>query len=192
MLFRSAALNGAAGVRRVRSVTAVGAAIVWVEFDWGEDIYRARQVVAERVQGVTLPEQVDAPALGPINKMFGYADPTEFIMVAGATGGGKSSYLRYEALEAARRAQPQLIVLDVMLLRQSDGAVLWRGSQLRAIEEYSVSPETVVPSSSRFQRGTLDFGHLEQLTDIQLADLLTKPLLPDRHTTLTNALLFSA
>ncbi len=62
------------------------------------------------------------------------------------------------------------LTLDVVLLRQSDGAVLWRGLQLQAIEEYSVSPETVVPSSSQFQRGTLDFDDLEQLTDIQLAE----------------------
>ena len=42
------ALNGSVGVRRVRSATAVGVAVVWVEFDWGRDITRARQTVESR------------------------------------------------------------------------------------------------------------------------------------------------
>jgi len=65
------ALNGGPGVRRLRSVSAAGISVIWVEFDWGEEIYRARQVVAERVQGVSLPEQVEAPALGPISSIMG-------------------------------------------------------------------------------------------------------------------------
>ncbi len=61
-----AAMNGASGVRRVRSATAVGVAVIWVEFDWDQDIHRARQVVAEKLSLVatSLPPGV-APVLAP-------------------------------------------------------------------------------------------------------------------------------
>src|ERR687897_2446687 len=62
-------INGASGVRRVRSATAVGVGVIWVEFDWGTDIYIARQLVAEKLALVagTLPPQIERPVLAPIS-----------------------------------------------------------------------------------------------------------------------------
>jgi CzcA family heavy metal efflux pump len=67
------ALNGAAGVRRVRSATAVGVAVVWVEFDWGQDINRARQTVTEKLTLVSgsLPPDVEPPFLAPVSSIMG-------------------------------------------------------------------------------------------------------------------------
>jgi CzcA family heavy metal efflux pump len=65
------AVNGASGVRRVRSVSAAGISVVWVEFAWSEDVYRARQVVAERIAGVELAAGVSAPRLGPVSSIMG-------------------------------------------------------------------------------------------------------------------------
>lgn len=65
------AVNGSPGVRRLRSVSADGISVVWVEFLWGTDIYQARQVVTERLQRVDLPSQADAPELGPVSSIMG-------------------------------------------------------------------------------------------------------------------------
>ena len=67
------AINGASGVRRVRSATAVGIAVVWVEFDWGTDIFMARQLVSEKLSLVSgvLPPQIERPVLAPVSSIMG-------------------------------------------------------------------------------------------------------------------------
>jgi len=88
------AVNGSTGVRRVRSATSQGISIVWVEFDWGTDIFQARQIVTEKLQFVSsqLPEGVPPPTLAPISSIMGE------IMLIGVTGDERVSQMEIRSV----------------------------------------------------------------------------------------------
>jgi CzcA family heavy metal efflux pump len=156
-------LNGAPGIRRLRSVSAAGITVIWVEFEWGEEIYRARQIVAERLQTVELPAGVERPQLGPISSIMGEitfialtsetASAMELRRVAETTvrrsllaipgisqvvpiGGDVRQYL--VELDPAALIQARLSVAEIVGALESTSAVSAAGFHVDRSEEYLV------------------------------------------------------
>lgn len=97
------AVNGATGVRRVRSSSTTGFSVVNVEFDWSTDIYIARQTVAERLALVELPDGVNDPTMGPQSSILGE------MMIIGLTA-DTTSMLDLRTI-ADRTIAPQLLAM---------------------------------------------------------------------------------
>lgn len=99
-------VNGAEGVRRVRSQSTPGFSVVWVEFDWDTDVWKARQIVSERLSALSgqMPPGVGTPTLGPQSSILGE------IMIIGLTADSLTNTTLLRDI-ADRRLAPQLLAV---------------------------------------------------------------------------------
>lgn len=101
------AVNGASGVRRVRSATTTGFSVVWVEFDWDTDVYLARQIVSEKLSEIegALPPGTGSPTLGSQSSILGE------MMIVGLTSSDSTVNMRDLRTLADQQIRPRLLSL---------------------------------------------------------------------------------
>ncbi|MCH9648143.1 MAG: CusA/CzcA family heavy metal efflux RND transporter [Deltaproteobacteria bacterium] len=159
------ALNGSSGVRRLRSVSADGISVAWVEFQWGTDLYQARQVVTERLQRVDLPAQVERPELGPISSIMG---EIMFIAMTSATFDDGGASPGASPMELRRLAET--VVRRNLLAIPGISQVIPLGGELRqlqvtvhptALAQHGVPLAEVIQAVSRASRSPAAGFHVE-------------------------------
>ncbi len=146
------AVNGAPGVLRVRSNSGIGLSILFVEFDWGMDIYRARQLVQERLQlaAEKLPEGA-APFMGPVSSIMG-----EILLIGVSSRDGTTAPMELRSIADWVIRQRLLTLPGVSQVIPIGGGV--RQHQVLADPErmaaYGVSLQDVVDATERSQINT--------------------------------------
>ncbi|MDE7397620.1 MAG: efflux RND transporter permease subunit, partial [Muribaculum sp.] len=145
-------VNGATGVRRVRSSSTTGFSVVWVEFDWTTDVFRARQTVSERLANISgdLPPEAGSPMLGPQSSILGE------IMIIGLTSTGDTSLEELRTM-ADRVIRPRLLSLGGV----SQVAVI--GGDVREyqilldqnkMQHYGITIDNVLSATDRMNNNT--------------------------------------
>ncbi len=159
------AVNGLPGVRRVRSGSAMGLSLVWVEFDWGMDIYRARQVVSEGLAGVLemLPEQVHTE-IAPITGITG-----EIMMLSLSSPDGSASPLDLRGFAEFELRQRLLSVSGVSQVVAIGGELPEYQVHVRqdAMRLYSVGIDEVAEAAAA-AHSTASAGYLANIGGIEL------------------------
>ena len=137
-----AAMNGMAGVLRVRSTSGIGLSVVYVEFDWSVDVYRARQLVAERLALIReqLPRSA-SPQMGPVSSIMGE------IMLVAVTSDPKVSPMEVRELA-------DFVLRPLLLALPGVSQVIPIGGEVR---QYRVTPNVAA-----MQALTISYDQLEQ------------------------------
>jgi len=158
-------VNGLPGVRRVRSGSAMGLSLVWVEFDWGTDIYRARQVVSEGLAGVLeqLPEQVHTE-IAPITGITG-----EIMLLSLTSPQGTVSPLELRAFAEYDLRQQLLGVAGVSQVVAIGGELPEYQVHVRqeALRSYGVSMADIARAAGA-AHSTASAGYLANVQGIEI------------------------